>query len=135
VKRVLRWGVYSAGALVVLLLALALALPALLDRPGMAAQIQAKLSTAVKGEVRWEDFSVAILPYPRGELRGLRVETTAATLRADEVNVALRFWPLLRGRAEITSLELERPVLRLTVVPDSTYRAAIVPSNAERCAP
>src|SRR6478609_1243760 len=97
----------------------------LLDRPGMAAQIQAKLSSAIKGEVRWENFRVAILPYPRGELRGLRVETTAGALNADEVNVALRLWPLLMGRAEIASLELDRPVLRLTVVP-----AAAVPEEA-----
>lgn len=124
-KRILRIAAWTAGALAVIIVAGALALPALLDRPGMAAQIQAKLSSAIKGDVRWTDFDVRILPFPRGELRGLRVETTAATLSADEVDVALRLWPLIMGRAEITSLELARPVLRLTVVP-----AAAVPQEA-----
>src|SRR5690242_8505702 len=91
----------------------------------MAAQIQQKLSNAVKGEVRWEAFSVRLLPTPHGELRGLQVKTAGATFTTDEVTVALRLWPLFTGNAEITSLRIARPVLSLTVVP-----AAAVPEEA-----
>src|SRR5580765_3667074 len=91
----------------------------------MAAEIQAKLSKAVQGEVRWQEFSVRILPAPHGRLRGLEVKTAAATLTTDEVTVALRLWPLFEGRAEVASLKIARPVLRLTVVP-----AAAVPQEA-----
>jgi hypothetical protein len=129
VRRAVRISAYGVAALAALALAAALVLPQLLDRPRMAAEIQAKLSQAVKAEVRWSNFDVRILPWPQGMLRGLRVETTTATFSTDEMTVALRLWPLLFGRAEITSLDIERPALRLTVVP-----AAAVPEEA-RLAP
>src|SRR6267142_1194154 len=92
----------------------------------MAAQIQAKLSSALQGDVRWKEFRVRILPAPHGTLSGLEVKTAGATLTADEVTVALRLWPLFRGSAEITSLRLARPALHLTVVP-----ASAVPEEAQ----
>src|SRR5437764_14379200 len=98
----------------------------MLDQPGMAAQLQERLSRAVGGEVRWQEFRVRILPAPHGELRGLRVETAAATITAEEADARLRLWPLLRARAEIASVKLVRPIVRLTVVP-----AASVPEEAQ----
>src|SRR5260221_9371513 len=130
VSRVVRYGAYAAAALVVLVLAAAFAVPRLLDRPRMAAELQAKLSNVVQGDVRWQEFSLRILPRPHGTLRALRVETAAATFTADEVTVALKLWPLFMGRAEISSLEVDRPVLRLTVVP-----AAAVPKEAQLAPP
>jgi len=111
---------------VLVVLAAALLLPELLDRPGIAAEIQAKLSSAVDGDVRWDEFRVRILPSPHGTLRGLKVKTVAASLSADEVTVALRLWPLFHGRAEIASLVLARPLVELTVVP-----SASVPQEAQ----
>ncbi|HSU78380.1 MAG TPA: AsmA-like C-terminal domain-containing protein, partial [Burkholderiales bacterium] len=60
-----------------------------------------------------------------GLLRALQVKTAAATFTADEVKASLRLWPLFRGRAEISSVEIARPVLRLTIVP-----AGAVPQEA-----
>ena len=124
-RRLARYLAYGAAALALLALAAALALPMLLDRPGIVAQLQARLSRAVRGDVRWQEFSVRILPTPHGLLRGLRVETEAATFTTDEVTLALSLWPLLKGRAEITSLQVAGPSLRFTVVP-----AAEVPEEA-----
>jgi len=126
VRRAVRYGAYVIAGLALLLVAAALILPGLLDRPKLAAQLQARLSAAVGGEVRWEDFSVRILPAPHGELRKLSVKTAAATFTTDEATAALRLWPLLFGRAEIASVKIARPVLRLTVVP-----AAAVPEEAQ----
>ncbi|HZJ72094.1 MAG TPA: hypothetical protein VFF36_14275, partial [Planctomycetota bacterium] len=100
-------------------------IPELLDSPARAAEIQARLSRAVRGEVRWNAFALRILPAPHATLQGLRVETTSATLAADDVTVALALWPLLRGRAEITEVRLARPALRLAIVP-----GAAVPEEA-----
>lgn len=112
-RRIVRYSAFGLVALAVLVLAAALILPALLDTPRMRAEIQEKLSQAVQGEVRWEKFALRLLPSPRGSLRGLRVQTPAASVSADEVAVALRLWPLLlRGRPEITSVTLAHPVLR-----------------------
>ena len=98
-RRAVRYGAYVIAGLALLLVAAALILPGLLDRPKLAAQLQARLSAAVGGEVRWEDFSVRILPAPHGELRKLSVKTAAATFTTDEATAALRLWPLLFGRA------------------------------------
>jgi uncharacterized protein involved in outer membrane biogenesis len=126
VRRIARYCAYALGALLLAVLAAALIVPPLLDRPAIAAEIQAKLSTAVGGEVRWDAFRVRILPSPHGALTGLKVKTEAASLSADEVTVALRLWPLFHGRAEIASLTLARPQFDLTVVP-----AASVPQEAQ----
>ncbi|HET7365792.1 MAG TPA: AsmA-like C-terminal domain-containing protein [Burkholderiales bacterium] len=125
-SRAARYGAYTLAALALLVVVAVAILPRLLDRPRMAAQIQQKLSSAVKGEVRWEAFRVRLLPTPQGTLRGLSVKTAAATLTTEEATVSLRLWPLFTGNAEITSLTLVRPVLSLTVVP-----AAAVPEEAQ----
>ena len=123
--RIARYCAYTLAALALLVVGAGYVVTRMLERPGIAAEIQAKLSKALQGEVRWQQFSVRILPAPHGNLRGLEVKTAAATFTTDEVNVALQLWPLFEGRAEIASLEISRPVLRLTVVP-----AAAVPKEA-----
>jgi uncharacterized protein involved in outer membrane biogenesis len=101
--------------LAALAVAAALILPALLDTPAVRAEIQRRLSAAVRGEVAWEELSVRILPTPHGALRKVRVEIPgAASVRTEQVDVRLRFWPLLGGRAEITSVTLSRPEIRIT---------------------
>jgi hypothetical protein len=91
-------------------------LPEFLDSPAVRAQIQRKLSEAVGGEVAWDDLSIRILPAPRGVLRKARVEIPGiASVRADEVDVRLLLWPLLRGHAEILSLNLARPEIRIDI--------------------
>jgi uncharacterized protein involved in outer membrane biogenesis len=125
-RRVLRYGAATLVVLAALAMGAALVLPMLLDSPARAAEIQARLSRAVKGEVRWNAFVLRILPAPHATLHGLRVETNAATLTSDEVNVSLALWPLFRGRAEIRQVALAKPMLRLTIVP-----AAAVPKEAQ----
>jgi hypothetical protein len=105
---------YAAGAAVLLLALVALLAPAYIDRPAVQADIQRRLSEALKGQVTWEALEVALFPAPHGELRKLRIEIPAkVSATADEVDVDLRFWPLLRGRAEISSLTLKKPAIRV----------------------
>src|SRR3954470_20658719 len=126
VKRVVRYSAYGFAALVLLVIAAGFVATRLLERPRMAAQIQAKLSAAVQGEVRWKQFSVRLLPMPHARLRELEVKTAAATFTTEKVDVALRLWPLFRARAEIISLDIVRPVLQLTIVP-----TAAIPKEAQ----
>jgi len=131
---------YAAGAAVLLLALAALLAPAYIDRPAVQADIQRRLSEALKGQVTWEALEVALFPAPHGELRKLRIEIPGKLgATADEVEVDLRFWPLLRGRAEISSLTLKRPAIRVLAagaggngdMPPSdavaAYRAAMEP--------
>src|SRR5262245_56789508 len=129
---------YAVVALALVAALVALLAPAFIDRPAVQADIQRRFSEALHGPVTWEDLDVALFPAPHGELRKLRLEmpgTIAAA--ADEVNVYLRFWPLLRGQAEISSLTLKKPSIRIlgagggaTDAPldaMAAYRAALEP--------
>lgn len=136
-----RYTVYSAATLGVLLVAAALVLPAFLDTPRVRAEIQRVLSEAVRGEVAWEELRIRILPAPHGALRKARLEIPAvASVSAEEARAHLRLWPLMRGRVEITSVAVTRPVIRIGIVPTAAvkekepapdvvglYRAAVSP--------
>jgi hypothetical protein len=104
--------------LAVLVVAAALFLPDFLDTPAVRAQIQRILSRAVRGEVAWEELRIQILPSPHGVLRKARLEIPqVASVSAEEATADLRLWPLIRGRAEITSVTVTRPAIRITIVP------------------
>src|SRR5512145_2281950 len=131
---------YAAGAAVLLVALVALLARAYIDRPAVQAEIQRRLSEALKGQVTWEALEVALFPAPHGELRKLRIEIPGKVdATADEVDVDLRFWPLLRGRAEISSLTLKKPAIRVlaagaggnadmpTLDAVAAYRAAMEP--------
>jgi hypothetical protein len=117
----------------------ALLAPAYVDRPAVQAKLQQRLSQALHGQVSWEALEVALFPAPHGELRKLRIDVPGKLgASADEVNVYLRFWPLLRGDAEISSLSVKKPSIRIVAAdsadsrdspPDAlgAYRAALEP--------
>src|ERR1051325_4245788 len=97
---------YVVGAIVLAAVLVAgLAVPALGDRPAVQAEIQQRLSTALEGQVTWGGLDVALFPAPHGELRKLRVEVPGKLgASADQVDVYMRLWPLLLGRAEVSLL-------------------------------
>ena len=116
--RAARYAAYGAIGLVALVAAAALVLPAFLDTQRVEAELQAKLSEAVHGEVAWEKLEIRLLPSPRGALSNMRAEIPGtASLRAAEVEAHLRLLPLLRGRAEIASVSLSNPVIALEIAP------------------
>ena len=105
---------YVLGAIVLGIALVVLLAPAYIDRPAVQAGIQQRLSQALQGQVAWEALEIGLFPAPHGELRKLRVEVPGkVSASADEVNVYLRLWPLLRGRAEISSLTLKKPSIRV----------------------
>ena len=105
---------YAAAAVILRAGLLVLIAPALVDTPAVRAEIQRRLDQALHGQVTWEALEVALFP-PRGELRQARIEIPGKlSAGAEEVDVYLRFWPLLFGRAEISSVTLQRPTIRLT---------------------
>jgi hypothetical protein len=128
--------VYGLGAAVLVAALLALAV-ALIDSPAVQAELRARLSQALDGQVTWEALELDLLPAPRAELRKVRVEIPQKlTAAADEVKVYLRLWPLLRGSPQISSVTLARPQVRITLEKDNStpadplalYRAAAGPA-------
>jgi hypothetical protein len=113
-----RFVAYGAAALAAVIVAAALLLPEILDTPRVRAEIQRILSEAVRGEVDWDDLNIGILPLPHGSLRGARLEIPhLASASAEEATARLRLLPLFRGRVEIISVTVTRPVIRISVVP------------------
>jgi len=111
-----RYAAYCAAALAAAAIAAALILPEILDTPAVGAGIKRKLSESVQGEVAWDGLRIRILPSPRGVLRQARVEIPGrVSMRAEEIEARLLFWPLLRGRAEITSVSVVRPEIRIDI--------------------
>ena len=116
--RAARYAAYGAAGIVVLLVAAGFLLRELLDRPGVEAEIQSRLSGAVNGQIAWESLQVRLLPSPRGVIRGVRVEMPGTmSVRADQIDARLRFMPLLRGRVEIASISVSRPAIQVDLAP------------------
>ena len=138
-----RYFAYCAAGAIAAVVAAAFILPAFLDLSGVEAQIQRKLSEAVHGEVAWDALRVRLLPSPRGSLRGVRLEVPGvASVRAEEADAHLSLLPLFRGRAEITSVSIVRPAIRIDLAlaegaspagkappmdPVAAYRSALGP--------
>jgi hypothetical protein len=128
---------YGAAGLLAALVVLLLLAPMLVDTPWMRAQIQGRLSEALRGQIAWDALEVRLLPTPRGVLRGVRIEIEGIRARADEAAATLRLFPLLRGRVELDSLGLRRPEIRVEtgkpeekpgkIDPVAAYRAAAGP--------
>lgn len=105
---------YALGAVALLALLIVLVAPALVDTPTARAEIQRRLAQALDGQVTWGALEMGWFPAPHGELREVRVEMPGRlSATVDRVQVYLRFWPLLRGRAEVASLSVSRPQIRV----------------------
>jgi AsmA protein len=73
------------------------------------------------GEVR-----LSLVPAPSIRLSNLKVfdgpaNTNSTFFAAEQVQLRLRFWPLLRGRFEVSELVLNKPVFNLLKQSDGTF--------------
>src|SRR5687768_7103238 len=106
---------YVLGAVALLAALVVLLAPLAVDRPAVRAEIQRRVGQALEGQVSWEALEIGLFPAPHGVLRRVRVEMPGrASAAADTVRVYLRLWPLLRGRAEIASVAVSRPEVRIS---------------------
>src|SRR5260221_3471175 len=141
-SKAVRYLAYGLAGAMAVGVAAAFTVPAFLDLSAVETEIKRKLSEAVHGEVAWEALQVRLLPSPRGALRRLRLEVPGvASVHAEEADAHLNLLPLLQGRAEINSVSIVRPVIRIAVAenaplpetktpptdPVAAYRSALRP--------
>ena len=124
----LRWLLVALGALIALAAAAVLALPWLIDRPAVHAQIAQAMGHALGRPVRFRALSITALPLPAVRLEDLQLGEDPAFgpgpfVRVDEGRVRIRLRPLLSGRVELADLTLRRP--RISVVQDAAGRLNI----------
>jgi hypothetical protein len=133
-----RWGrrLAIAGAVVALLLGGAVALvPRLVDTAAVRRVIERELSARAGGKVRYDAIGLRLLPRPRAEVRGVRVEgTEVLTGRAALLYVELSLGALLRGVVRPTAIRVKEPVFQLRLGPGGdaqeplpTYRETLGP--------
>jgi AsmA protein len=119
----LKWIAIAIGALLVLVVAAALALPLLLDTPAIQAYASQAATHALNRPVKFTSLSISALPLPTVKLRGLQVAEdpafgAAPFLTVAEGRIGIRLWPLFSGRVEMADLTLEEP--RIALIEDST---------------
>ena len=105
-----------AAALVV---AAAVALPWLVDADRYGPLIAARVQNATGRTIDFGTISFRVLPVPGLSVRGpIRISDSAgypgrSALTAESLTVRLGFLGLLRGRASVTSIMIDRPILTL----------------------
>ena len=134
-KRFIFWGLGTAALLVALVL---LALPVLVDAPALRAEVQRRLSEALHGQVSWDALEIKLFP-PHAELYRVRVEIPEKlSAAAEELDVSLRLWPLLRGDIQISNVSARKPAIRILakssassepIDPLKAYRAVMEPAS------
>src|SRR5690349_13834317 len=102
---------WSTATLVAVFFLVVLAAPWLVDLGPVRAALERQMSSTVRGEVTWKTLEVGWLPQPHAVMRGMHARFPKGTLDVEHVQMRLRLWPLLRGRAEIDSVVLTRPFL------------------------
>jgi uncharacterized protein involved in outer membrane biogenesis len=111
-RRVLVLVALAAG--LVLVGALVLALPSLLDLPRFQALLRAEASRLLDRPVRFERVSLGYWPLPAVRIRGLTVGSGPGfgadpLLAVDDARIRVRLLPLLRGRLQFGEVTLEKP--------------------------
>lgn len=111
------------GAVLAVLLVLAVALPAMIDWSRYKDQIIARAEAATGRPVSISGpVSLRLLPSPAMSAQGITVGNPPGTegqlATAERLRLRLALLPLMVGRVQISSLELDRPVLRLARLAD-----------------
>jgi hypothetical protein len=120
------WVVSGAGILLVIIAALALILPHVLDSRELGRNLTAELE--VRYHIRSERIKIAFLPSPRITMFGVRTTVPATlTASAEAVCIHPRILPLLAGRLAPAEIELLTPVVAAGLpeqAPEQTARSA-----------
>lgn len=121
----LKWIAITLGALALLMVGAALALPYLLDTPAIQAYVSQAAAHALSRPVKFTSLSISALPLPTVRLRGLQIAEdpafgTAPFLTVAEGQIGIRLWPLFSGRVEMANLTLEEP--HISLVEDAAGR-------------
>ena len=121
--------VWAGSALVGLLLAAILIVPHFVDLGLFKRTYLPLVEEALNRRVDVGEVRLSLVPTPSIRLSKLRVSDSAAFagntfFSAQQVQLRVRFLPLLRGRFEVTELILDKPVFNLLKQADGTFNYA-----------
>ncbi|MSP37890.1 MAG: AsmA family protein [Deltaproteobacteria bacterium] len=115
--------------ILVFLLAVLLVMPHFVDLGLFKRTYLPLLEEALNHRIDVGEVHLSLVPTPAIRLSNLKVSDSAAAadntlFTAQQLRLKLRFWPLLRGRFEITELVLVKPVFNLLKQPDGSFNYA-----------
>ncbi|RLD98912.1 MAG: hypothetical protein DRI91_02045 [Aquificota bacterium] len=96
------------GALLVLIVVALLLLPRFINMESVRGKILAQVSQQVRGQVDFHRVDLRLFPSIKVVIHGGRVRIPSTLdVSANTLQVGIRFFPLLRGRVEPTSIAIE----------------------------
>lgn len=123
-------GLVVIGALVVIIVAGLLGLQVFFPRERLRAEIVRRLEQQLQQPVSVGSVGVRVFPTPSLSLRDLEIGAAQAQTKPHitlaSLDLRMRLWPLLRRKAEIIAIDIERPLVQVTMAPPATPEAARV---------
>ena len=113
-------GLAILAAIALLVGAVLLGGPGLLDLPSVKSQVERKLSQALNGHIAWDSLRIRLLLRPHVELSGVTIDIPGQVhARIEQAQARLSLRSLLLGQVEFTSAALVRPVIRIDIAPSA----------------
>ena len=117
---------WISGATLICLVAAVLVVPHFIDLGIFKRTYLPLLEETFRRRVDVGEVRLSLIPTPSIRLSNLKVSDSPAFpgntfFAAEQLRLRLKFWPLLRGRFEVTELVLEKPVVNLLKRPDGTF--------------
>jgi uncharacterized protein involved in outer membrane biogenesis len=130
----LKRAVWIGTGVVGLLMAVVLVVPAFVDLGRFKRTYLPLVEDALHRRVDVGEVRLRLIPAPSIQLSKLTVSDSPAFpdntfFAAEQVQLRLKFWPLLRGRFEVSEFVLEKPVFNLLKQPDGTFNYADIASR------
>jgi AsmA protein len=122
-------------AVLAVLLAGILAVPHFVDLALFKRTYLPIIEEALNRRVDIGELRLSLIPTPSIRMSGLKVfdntpgHADSSFFSAQQVQLRLRFWPLIKGRFEVSELVLEKPTFNLFREPDGTFNYADLASK------
>ncbi len=136
----LKQGLLIGGGVLATLLALVLVIPHFIDLGLFKATYLPLIEDALGRRVDVGEVHLRLVPTPSIQLSKLRVSDTQAFadntfFAAQQLQLKLKFLPLLRGRFEVSELVLDQPVFNLLKQPDGSFNYSDLAGKKSAAAP
>jgi AsmA protein len=128
---------WLGAGLVLILAAVVLVVPAFIDLGSFKKTYLPLVEEAVHRRVDVGEVRLRLVPVPSIRLSRLKVSDTPdfpdnTFFAAEQIQLRLKLWPLLRGRFEVTELVLDKPVINLLKQHDGTFNYSDIAAKQAR---
>ena len=136
----LKKGLLIGGGIFLALFALVLVVPHFIDLGRFKATYLPLVEDALGRRVDVGEVHLSLVPTPSIQISKLRVSDSQAFadntfFAAQQVQLKLKFLPLLRGRFEVTELVLDKPMFNLLKQPDGSFNYSDLATKKKTAAP